>query len=42
VQDLYLKSLGAIGINLKDHDIRFERTTGNPNLGAWGIGCRFF
>src|SRR3977135_376704 len=24
VQDLYLKSLGAIGIELKEHDIRFE------------------
>src|SRR6266700_6580086 len=24
IQDIYLKSLGEIGINLADHDIRFE------------------
>src|SRR5271168_3709004 len=24
VQDLYLESLAAVGINLKEHDIRFE------------------
>ena len=24
IQDVYLKSLGALGINLKEHDIRFE------------------
>ena len=39
VQDLYLKSLGAIGINLKEHDIRFEEDNWeSPTLGAWGIG----
>jgi glycyl-tRNA synthetase alpha chain len=39
VQDLYLKSLGAIGINLKVHDIRFEEDNWeSPTLGAWGIG----
>ena len=39
VQDLYLKSLGAIGIDLKAHDIRFEEDNWeSPTLGAWGIG----
>ena len=39
VQDLYLKSLGAIGISLKEHDIRFEEDNWeSPTLGAWGIG----
>ena len=39
IQDLYLKSLGAIGINLKEHDIRFEEDDWeSPTLGAWGIG----
>jgi glycyl-tRNA synthetase alpha chain len=39
VQDIYLKSLGSIGINLKEHDIRFEEDNWeSPTLGAWGIG----
>jgi glycyl-tRNA synthetase alpha chain len=39
VQDIYLKSLGAIGINLEEHDIRFEEDNWeSPTLGAWGIG----
>jgi glycyl-tRNA synthetase alpha chain len=39
IQDLYLKSLGALGINLKEHDIRFEEDNWeSPTLGAWGIG----
>jgi glycyl-tRNA synthetase alpha chain len=39
IQDLYLDSLGAIGIDLKDHDIRFEEDNWeSPTLGAWGIG----
>jgi glycyl-tRNA synthetase alpha chain len=39
VQDLYLQSLGAIGIPLKEHDIRFEEDNWeSPTLGAWGIG----
>jgi glycyl-tRNA synthetase alpha chain len=39
VQEIYLKSLGAIGINLKEHDIRFEEDNWeSPTLGAWGIG----
>lgn len=39
VQDLYLKSLGALGIDLKSHDLRFEEDNWeSPTLGAWGIG----
>ncbi|HXZ14045.1 MAG TPA: glycine--tRNA ligase subunit alpha [Candidatus Sulfotelmatobacter sp.] len=39
VQDLYLKSLTAVGIDLKVHDIRFEEDNWeSPTLGAWGIG----
>ena len=39
IQDLYLASLGAVGINLKEHDIRFEEDNWeSPTLGAWGIG----
>ena len=39
VQDVYLRSLSAIGINLREHDIRFEEDNWeSPTLGAWGIG----
>jgi glycyl-tRNA synthetase alpha chain len=39
VQDIYLASLKAIGINLRHHDIRFEEDNWeSPTLGAWGIG----
>ena len=39
VQDLYLDSLRAIGIDPKKHDIRFvEDNWEAPTLGAWGLG----
>src|SRR5271165_800926 len=39
IQDLYLRSLAAIGIELRAHDIRFEEDNWeSPTLGAWGIG----
>jgi glycyl-tRNA synthetase alpha chain len=39
VQELYLKSLEAIGIDLLKHDIKFEEDNWEaPTLGAWGIG----
>jgi glycyl-tRNA synthetase alpha chain len=39
VQDIYLDSLKAIGIDLNRHDIRFEEDNWEaPTLGAWGIG----
>ena len=39
IQKLYLKSLSAIGIAYKDHDIRFvEDDWESPTLGASGLG----
>ena len=39
IQDLYLKSLESIGIDLKKHDIRFvEDDWESPTLGAAGLG----
>jgi glycyl-tRNA synthetase alpha chain len=39
IQDLYLRSLEAIGVDLRAHDIRFEEDNWeSPTLGAWGIG----
>jgi glycyl-tRNA synthetase alpha chain len=39
VQELYLQSLGAMGIELRQHDIKFEEDNWeSPTLGAWGIG----
>ena len=38
-QELYLKSLEAMGINLKEHDVRFvEDNWESPTLGAAGVG----
>jgi glycyl-tRNA synthetase alpha chain len=39
IQDLYLDSLKAIGIDPRIHDIRFvEDDWESPTLGAWGLG----
>jgi glycyl-tRNA synthetase alpha chain len=39
VQDLYLGSLKALGIDPAAHDVRFEEDNWeSPTLGAWGIG----
>lgn len=39
VQDLYLNSLQALGIDPRHHDIRFvEDNWEAPTLGAWGLG----
>jgi glycyl-tRNA synthetase alpha chain len=39
VEELYLASLEALGINPLDHDIRFvEDNWEAPTLGAWGLG----
>jgi glycyl-tRNA synthetase alpha chain len=39
LQDLYLGSLAAIGIDVRNHDIRFvEDDWESPTLGAWGLG----
>src|SRR5205085_4664834 len=39
VQELYLDSLAAIGIDLSQHDIKFEEDNWEaPTLSAWGVG----
>jgi glycyl-tRNA synthetase alpha chain len=39
IQELYLDSLRALGLNLKQHDVRFvEDDWESPTLGAWGLG----
>ncbi len=38
-QELYLRSLNALGIDLMAHDVRFvEDDWESPTLGAWGLG----
>ncbi len=38
-QEVYLKSLEALGIDINAHDIRFvEDNWASPALGAWGLG----
>ena len=39
VQELYLESLEAIGIDLRHHDIKFEEDKlGSSDADAWGVG----
>jgi len=39
IQNLYLNSLIAIGIEIEKHDVRFvEDDWESPTLGAWGLG----
>jgi glycyl-tRNA synthetase alpha chain len=39
IQELYLDSLRALGIDMSIHDIRFvEDNWESPTLGAWGLG----
>jgi len=39
IQETYLRSLEKLGINTKNHDIRFvEDNWESPTLGAWGVG----
>ncbi|HEY6768995.1 MAG TPA: glycine--tRNA ligase subunit alpha [Candidatus Sulfotelmatobacter sp.] len=39
VQEMYLESLSAIGIDLRLHDIKFEEDNWEaPTLSAWGVG----
>lgn len=39
IQDLYINSLQALGLNPAIHDLRFvEDNWENPTLGAWGLG----
>lgn len=39
IQELYLESLKALGIDMLTHDVRFvEDNWESPTLGAWGLG----
>ncbi len=39
IQNLYLKSLTSLGVDLAKHDVRFEEDNWeSPTLGAWGVG----
>jgi glycyl-tRNA synthetase alpha chain len=39
VQALYVRSLEAMGVDLRVHDLRFEEDNWEaPTLGAWGVG----
>jgi len=39
IQELYIGSLEAIGLDLRKHDLRFvEDNWESPTLGAWGLG----
>ncbi len=39
IQETYLSSLEKLGINTRNHDIRFvEDNWESPTLGAWGVG----
>ena len=39
IQQLYINSLTALGINLEDHDLRFDEDDWeSPTIGAWGVG----
>ncbi len=43
VQELYLRSLRGLGIDFREHDIRFlEDDWEAPTLGAWGLGWQVF
>lgn len=39
IQQIYIDSLEALGIDLQDHDIRFDEDDWeSPTIGAWGVG----
>jgi glycyl-tRNA synthetase alpha chain len=39
IQQIYIKSLADLGIDLKEHDIRFDEDDWeSPTIGAWGVG----
>ncbi|MDH7511761.1 MAG: glycine--tRNA ligase subunit alpha [Clostridiales bacterium] len=39
IQQVYLKSLASLGINLSEHDLRFDEDDWeSPTIGAWGVG----
>ena len=39
IQKIYLDSLISLGINIKEHDLRFDEDDWeSPTIGAWGVG----
>lgn len=39
IQDIYIQSLVSLGINLSEHDLRFDEDDWeSPTIGAWGVG----
>jgi len=39
VQQMYIDSLTSLGIELRDHDLRFDEDNWeSPTIGAWGVG----
>ena len=39
IQQVYIKSLVSLGINVQDHDLRFDEDDWeSPSIGAWGVG----
>jgi glycyl-tRNA synthetase alpha chain len=39
IQNIYINSLVSLGINLQEHDIRFDEDDWeSPTIGAWGVG----
>lgn len=39
IQRVYLDSLKSLGINLREHDLRFDEDDWeSPTIGAWGVG----
>jgi glycyl-tRNA synthetase alpha chain len=39
IQKIYIRSLSALGISLREHDIRFDEDDWeSPTIGAWGVG----
>jgi glycyl-tRNA synthetase alpha chain len=39
IQNVYIESLRACGIDLRDHDLRFDEDDWeSPTIGAWGVG----
>jgi len=39
IQNLYIQSLSSLGIDLREHDLRFDEDNWeSPTIGAWGVG----
>lgn len=39
IQQIYIKSLVSLGINIQEHDLRFDEDDWeSPSIGAWGVG----